>query len=521
MLRRALVAATLLAGLAVPAARAGDDTTSCDWPMFGHDAGRSFATAPGCTSISRLSAPTLTPGWDFHAPDAVSASPAVVGGHVYVGDWAGNFYSFDAATGALDWEKPFVVDDTSAIGFGRIVSSAAVVDGVVIFGGGATLYALDTDGTLLNRVCLDPRDVPEAQRCHDPDGPQVEIESSPAVVKIDGHTYVFVGMDVHNGRNVGRAGVVKLELTPAGLAPVWKFDPDDRAAYAGAAGLIHGSGSGSGCADVWGSPAVDVDNDLVFFGTGSCSNQADADAVGEHLFAISMDDGSFRWADGPHTGLPGLLDDDFGGAPNLLPAVTDHPNGLVGAGSKDGWYYAWDRTTGALVWSNHVGQYGHLTPGFAMGGVLASAATGYVNDEPAVFIATALGTPNDKPVSSGPDTGPPTVAEDPERMASLHAISAVDGRLLWRSLVARQAFGAPTYANGVVLVPSTASFSLVAVDANTGITLSQRPLPGPPSSPPVAVGDTVYGGIGTSTEVGSPLAPLSGVYAFRVAPFPP
>src|SRR5258708_20758312 len=101
-------------------------------------------------------------------------------------------------------------------------------------------------------------------------------------------------------------------------------------------------------------------------------------------------------------------------------------------------------------------------------------------------------------------------------MFSLQAIRATTGQILWRSYVSGQAYGPPTYVNGVVLVPSTFDFSLVAVDANTGVTLAQRPLPGPPSSAPIAVGDTVYGGLGTSTGEGSPLRPLSGVYAVNV-----
>jgi outer membrane protein assembly factor BamB len=321
-------------------------------------------------------------------------------------------------------------------------------------------------------------------------------------------------MDVHNGAGVGAAGVVKLSLQAKGdevtLTPDWKFDPDARTAYTGDDLLTDGSGGGSGCADVWGSPAVDPDLEMVFFGTGSCSDADDARKTGEHVWGISLDDGAFEWTQGPH-GADGVVDDDFGGALNLLPGGT-----LVGAGSKDGWYYTFDRATGAPGWSTHVGQWGHATPGFAVGGVLASPATGLVNGEPAVFIATAISTPNDKPLSDGPDTGVPTVTEDPQRMLSLHAISALDGRILWRSPISRQAYGPPTYVNGVVLVPSTFDFSLVAVDANTGVTLAQRPLPGPPSSAPIAVGDTVYGGIGTSTGEGSPLAPLSGVYAFQV-----
>ena len=506
--------------MAAPVARAGNDTVDCDWPMFGHDARRSFAAPKGCTDITSLNAPTLAPKWYFHAPDAVSASPAIVDGKVYVGDWAGNFYSFDAATGALAWPKPFVVDDTSHIGFGRIVSSAAVTSvgdkHVVLFGGGATLYALDAaSGVPLASVCVDPRELPDPQkRCHDPSGPEVEIESSPAVVPHGpNHIDVVVGMDVHNDAGVGAAGVLKLSLQAVGddikLTPDWKFDPDARRAYSGDDLLTEGSGGGSGCADVWGSPAVDPHLEMVFFGTGSCSDPDDAERTGEHVWGISLDDGSFVWTQGPH-GADGVVDDDFGGALNLLAGSK------VGAGSKDGTYYAFDRLTGGLRWATHVGQYGHASDGFAVGGVLASPATGFVNGEPAVFIATAISTPNDKPIEDGPDTGVPTVSEDPQRMLSLHAISAVDGRILWRSPISRQAYGPPTYVNGVVLVPSTFDFSLVAVDANTGSTLAQRPLPGPPSSAPTAVGDTVYGGIGTSTGEGSPLAPVSGVYAFQV-----
>jgi outer membrane protein assembly factor BamB len=216
---------------------------------------------------------------------------------------------------------------------------------------------------------------------------------------------------------------------------------------------------------------VDTTGNRVFFGTGSCSNPDDAASTGEHVWGISLDTGDFAWTQGPH-GADGIVDDDFGGALNLLPGDR------VGAGSKDGWYYAYDRQTGTLAWSTHVGQWGHATPGFAVGGVLASPATGQVNGEDAVFIATAISTPNDKPVSDGPDNAPPSVLEDPQRMFSLHAIRASDGAILWRSVISRQAYGPPTYVNGVVLVPSTFDFSLVAVDANTGLTLAQRPLPG-------------------------------------------
>ena len=64
--------------------------------------------------------------------------------------------------------------------------------------------------------------------------------------------------------------------------------------------------------------------------------------------------------------------------------------------------------------------------------------------------------------------GDSTLAEDPGRLLSLAAISAADGHVLWRSPVSRQAFGPPTYANGIVFVPSTVGFSLSAYAAVPG-----------------------------------------------------
>ena len=53
-----------------------------------------------------------------------------------------------------------------------------------------------------------------------------------------------------------------------------------------------------------------------------------------------------------------------------------------------------------------------------------------------------------------------SLLEDPGRMFSLHALSAVDGRILWRTPLARQSYGAPVYAAGLLFVPSTFDFTL-------------------------------------------------------------
>jgi polyvinyl alcohol dehydrogenase (cytochrome) len=535
----AVIAAVVVASGAGRGAAHAD--AGCSWPMYGHDPGHSFAAQAGCTSLQPLNATTLAPAWVFSTPEPVTASPTVVDGTVYVGDWAGTFYAVPtvapggAVTPTPKWT--FKVDDTDGVAFGRIVSTAAVVTvggrSVVVFGGGATLYVLDAEtGAVLGRACLDPRADP-ALRCRSSEG-QVEIESSPAVVVGgDGSSArILVGLDVHNDRNVGRTGLVALDLRALGagayeLTPAWKLDPEAGVAYTGPDLLTVGAGTGSGCAGVWSSPAVDVARRLVFFGTSSCS--IDDVFVGESAWAADLDTGAVAWQYRPPR-TSTRLDDDFGASPNLL------PGGLVGFGGKDGWYYALHEEAGSggaaqLAWSSHLGQSGHVVVDFAVGGIIGSPATGTVKGEPAVFATTGLSTPIANPLDDGASLDT-TVLGDPLRLLSLTAISAVDGRVLWRSTLPRQSYGAPSFANGVLLVPSTFSFSLVALRADDGLPLAVVPTLGAPSSSPVAVGDDVFLGVGTSESdlefkafggsafeplLGqSPLSPLSGIYRFSL-----
>src|SRR5450432_4140691 len=75
-----------------------------DWPMFG---GNVCNTRAGQTSdpITALTVSRLAMKWKFAASGDISATPAVVGGQVYVGDWGGMFYRLDAATGQVVWSR--------------------------------------------------------------------------------------------------------------------------------------------------------------------------------------------------------------------------------------------------------------------------------------------------------------------------------------------------------------------------------------------------------------------------------
>jgi outer membrane protein assembly factor BamB len=530
-----LLGAPVVAHAAAPAAGCADPS----WPTFGHDAGHSFAQPDGCATIDHASVATLVPKWVVHTKDSVSASPAVVDGTLYVGSWDGLFYAVDTATGAVRWT--YQVADDHAVAFGRIVSSAAVTDlpvkgggaqRAIVFGGGATLHALDPQGHLLAEIDLDPRTAADrAAQAGDP--PTVEIESSPVVtdLKVHGGTrrVVLVGMDVHNRRDVGRTGLVALALDRSrdgtwSFEPLWKFDPESSQTYAGAAGLTAGSGTGLGCGGVWSSPAYDATTGLVTFGTASCSYPEDAAARGlntsEAMFALDAATGELRWKYQPGTtAAEAHLDDDFGASPNLYDIGGRR---VAGEGRKDAAYYARDAATGAEVFTAKVGTPGNVSTDYAIGGFLGTPAVWRDGGRArAVIGATAI------PFPQAPgDVDSATWA--------VRAIDATDGHVLWTHRLAGPSYGSTTVANGIAFVPDTFTASVQALDAATGTLLWTSPVGAPPAAAPVVVGDSLYqcGGtretdaefkaVGTQLQdafiqtIGNhPLSPISGIFAFQ------
>lgn len=554
-MRRILVGLAVLA-LAAPLTARGIDP-ACAWPMLAHDPGRSNAQSGDCTEITPTNTFSLLPAWGLPTSDNVSATPVVVDGVLYVGSWAGIFYAVDAQTGKLLWT--FSADDAHRVAFGRIVGTAAVdsltVPGVgpvpvVVFGGGATLYALApgrTGPTLLASIDVDPRTPQKIQEDTEAgEVPQIEILSSPVVGHLADGDRVFVGMDVHNRSGVGRTGLLAFGLrkNDAGAEPyrfelLFKHDPETATALHS---LTEGSGEGFGCGGVWSSPALDAGalngEGVVVFGTSNCDNPEESAAAGEigreAMIAINATTGEQRWRFQPRP--PNDVDDDFGSTPNML------PGGAVGIGGKDGWYYARDLLSGGKRWSTRAGQSGRINSGFAVGGFIGVPAVGQAKDpvtgvvRDVIFAASALPTPFKQPLDAGGNPLDLTLLQDPGRLFSLHAIDAATGKILWRSPLAAPAYGHVTYANGVVFASITFGFRLQAFDAATGAPLWLMPTFGAPSSSPVPLGDTIYVGTGTretdaefkafgdkvqqllSGPLGEhPLSRISGIFAFRLA----
>jgi polyvinyl alcohol dehydrogenase (cytochrome) len=496
----ALVAACLALVLA-PVARAQPDPAqapgrvqlheSSEWPcghwgMYGRTMGREFST--DCpTGIDPTTVVGLVPAWTFRPPPTLdlesatfTASPAVVDGVVYIGAWDGVMYALDADDGSLLWS--YRTRSAPGAAFGPIVSSAAVAEArirgqhrrLVIFGAGPFLYALDAhDGSEVWVTGVgsgDPDDV-------------AQVESSPLV---HGRT-VYVGMDVHNkpGDRTGgvRGGMLAIDVRTGSV--IWKFSSEE-----------HAGQPASGCGGVWGSPALDADTGLLYFGTANCpAVNGNPDLPMEEVTALVARTGEHVWTFRPHE--PPDVDDDFGATPNLFRDANGRL--VLGAANKDGDYYALDPASGELLWHTDV-----VDPVPGVGGFIGSPAVW----DGKIFGGTAIGTP-----------------------PYYHSLDGATGAVRWQGIAA-PTYAASSVANGVVLAGALDGL-LKAFDAETGRLLWASPLLGPISSGPAIVGDMVVVGSGTSSSdlcakddpwseacflaFDTVLGQQGGVHAFRLA----
>lgn len=482
--------------------------TGENWPMYGRNLRHTFDNSR--SRINPGNVASLKPLWSFPTADAVSASPTVVDGVVYVGAWDGYFYALDARSGQLIWR--FQVDCQSTIvpvppqclspgqtppprfltQGGIITSTAAVIAGRVYFAAGKTVYSLEArTGSLLWKhvICGNP-DVPNCSTdAQDP----TQIFSSPAV--FDGK--VFLG---HTAGGAGYRGAIEALDARTGEQR-WRFEVDPILDARGKPVLnsrgYSVGGNNRGCGAVWSSAAIDAGYHLVYFGTGDC-NESATPPYHEAVLALDADTGFLRWAYRPRSS--DTCDLDFGASPNLITYADRH---FVGIGGKDGTYYLLKGRTndprGELVWARNV-VFGGSAGGFF----------GAAFDGEHIFAATAIGDGNIYTQTGLCDPSNPedTFLQEP----SVHALNIQDGGILWQQTQNHSV--APTsLANGVVFsgLIGIEGFGLNAYSARTGERLATIPMAGSVNSAATPLGEVLFVTAGTSVDGSG-----SGVFAFAL-----
>ena len=441
----AIIAAYLLHGTTFAKA---DPSLEEGWPMYGRNLSHTFSNPQSKITPSNVS--SLIPAWTFLTGDAVTASPAIVDGVVYVGSWDGFFYAIDAASGQLKWKiqldcQPAVIPLPQVCGGsgpgpdprrfntpgGIVTASAAVVGDRIYFGGGRTLYSVATeDGRIIWKhvICGNP----EEANCTSDQNDPLQILSSPAI----SGGRIFVGVAT-GGVTFGipyRGGFLAFDAQTG--EQIWRFEVDP---LLDAQGNIIGV-QNRGCGDVWSSPAIDSEQHLVFFGTADCEEQP-LPPYHEAVIALDLDTGGLRWVFRPRETDPYKCDFDFGASPNLID--TDNQQ-AVGIGQKDGTYYLLSRETGQKIWSTRV------VFGGGEGGFFGGAAF----DGRRIFSATAFGDGNVQTQTGLCDPGfsdpaNPNIVDTYIQDPSMHSFLAKSGAVL-NEQPNNQSVGATTLADRVV-----------------------------------------------------------------------
>ncbi len=434
-----------------------------DWPSHGYDHDNHRATHVE-TVISPANASLLTEKWSLPLPSAVTSTPTVGEGMVYVTAWDGVLYAVRAKDGVVRW----TYDTGSASTLGLQSSATLTADGRILVGDSAGIvHCLSAKkGTLLWTASVGGTDPASSH-----------IWASPVVANgrvfmgrashsdnpcTQGHLYAF---DLDTGAELWRYATVPARVCNADTTITCTVDGDCPSGV-----CVDGKGGG-----VTASVAVSKDGETVYMASVGCFTYpsiGNSDAI----FALDAATGTADWilrtqsvqqfADGPPYHDYGFLNG---------PTLIEGKDGLgtrplvVGA-SKDGSLYAVDRATGTPVWTRVVSP----APSFAGFG-LFNGAVGYDGHRFFAALYQLSGWP------AGND--------------HLFAFDDEAGATVWSDQI-EASWGSMAIANGLLFVGTNAAAELYVYDTATGTRLNTLDVPGSVTSGASIVGGTVYVGHG-------------------------
>jgi polyvinyl alcohol dehydrogenase (cytochrome) len=482
-----------------------------DWRMIGHDA-RNTRNQPFERRIGPENASRLALKWATATAGDVSATPAVVNGAVYFGDFGGMLWKLDAETGDVIWSH--MVSDYTGIA-GDIARTSPSVAGHTLVVGDLkhpNMLGIDTEtGNLrwMTQVHPDPKGI---------------MTGSPVLV---GDTiYTGVSASGASGANATfRGEMVALDAQTGRI--LWQSYslPDN--------GGVHGGYAG---ATMFSPPAADRSAGLVYgtFGqpytepasvtachtahggfTESCEQPG---AYLKSVVAFDLKTGAPRWSyrvqgHGPWVQACGSQPPtvtwcaaesdgekwDLGGSGvNVMRLrMRKRWRDAVGIGGKSGVYTLLDAKTGAFIWDALIG------PGGDQGGM--EWGTAFDGDRIYVSITNHHHIPY-KLTENG------VIGNTTVTGGSWAALDPITGTILWQTadpqvetlpglgVVGVWDLAPVTVANGVVYASSMAKLAnqdqLFALDAATGAILWRLGAGSSVNAGPAVVGGTVYWGSG-------------------------
>ena len=505
-----LMTLAALAGAAQVLAKSGGH----DWPTIGHDATNTrdqpFEHRLKPSNVSRLALK-----WVATTHGDVSATPAVVDGAVYFGDFGGTVWKLDADTGAAIWSHS-VPDYTGIAGDYARTSPSLAGDTLVV---GVIRGPNPTGASGPNMLGIDANTGALRWKTQIHPDPKAAMTGSPILV---GNT-VITGVSANNAGGATasfRGEVVALDARTGEILWQTYSLPDN-----------HGLPTGYAGATSFAPPAVDESLGLVYetFGqpyrkpasVDACNAAASngfsesceqPGAYWKSIVAFDLKTGEPRWSyrvfghdnwlracggQPPTVTWCGAEADaekwDLGGSgANVFRLKIDKRwRDVIGVGEKGGVYIVLDAKTGGFVWNTLVG------PGGDQGGF--EWGTAYDGDRIYGSITNQHNIPyqlTQNGVTSGPFvTGGSWAALDPDT-----------GKILWQvgDPVGAYDLAPVTSANGVVFVSSMPQTGdqMFALDGKTGAILWRFAAGSSVNSGPAVVRGTVYWGSGYDRRLG-------------------
>jgi polyvinyl alcohol dehydrogenase (cytochrome) len=314
----------VLAGCSGLGARPGPAVFSLgEWPTYMNGIKHTGYTEN--TTITRQNAGQVEMLWKinpdegFEQFDSVFSQPVISGDRIYFGSWDGNEYAVDH-NGQVLW-KAFLgrtVDPTNCVPLqGGVSGTAALADSMNSSQKGKWLYVTGGDGSL---YALNADTGETIWSTHLGDPPASYLWSSPVLY----NGSVFTAMASFGDCPLVRAFVVKLDAKSGKIQNTFYTVPEN---------CVGGS--------VWSVPSIDPETGVLYVTTGNAEKCGDQAPYQNAILALNTKDLSYV----DHWQVPQaewVVDSDFGATPTLF--ETSAGRKLVGAGNKNGMYYALDRS---------------------------------------------------------------------------------------------------------------------------------------------------------------------------------
>lgn len=328
-----------------------------DWPLPNHDYSNTRATMDSMIDSGNVN--SLGVAWSFKIPGTgrsggAASNPIIQGNIVYFQDLKGNVFALDSQTGSIKWNKTYNS------------SSIEGPNGPAV-GWGKVFIAKD----LYNMTALNASSGEELWSIRLSNIPTTGVDIQPQIY--DGMVYISTV-----------PGTGDIFYAPGGIGIIyaldqetgkinWNFSTVDSPNLWGHPEV----NSGGGC---WYSPSIDLNTGIMYWGIAnpapfpgtnewpSGTSRPGPNLYTDSMMALDHTTGEMKWFNQvyPHD----LFDYDFQIAPILASGVVSgkQQDIVIGAG-KMGKVYAFNRATGAMLWSSAVGvhnendQLDMLSPG--------------------------------------------------------------------------------------------------------------------------------------------------------------